>query len=241
MTISSKKVRTLLDYLLGPASNSERVRQFWYSPGDAIREADDALALGLSGEEIGSIAIVITEGIRLATEQSVLQQKRSEQRIERSIRSMKSSFRVQIVMHNVMFYLGATLVVASMVFAFLGKWPAALSIGGIGVFDLAIFFLKEPIEGVHESAGNLLQLRAAYNAFFAQLSQWQLYFDNLDKPQFVETKRQITKLIRHSTQQTIQLIHDYTGTEELDESGITRFFKRLRGGKKPPNDSEDAG
>lgn len=241
MNSISRKVSTLLDYFFGSGSHSERVEQFWYSPKDALHEAIQTLGLALSQDEINSIATVMTESVRLATAQSVTQRKRSEQRVERSIRSMKSAFQVQIVMHNVMFYLGVSLIVAAVVCAFQGNSPAALVIGGIGVFDLAIFFLKEPVEGLHESVGNLLQLRAAYNAFFAQLDQWQLYFDKLTGAQFLGTKHQITNLIQDSTEHTVQLIHDYTNTEEpdADKSRITRFFERLRSKKeKSASDSE---
>ena len=241
MSFTSREVSALLDYFFGSASNSERVRQFWYSPKDAVNEATQTLRLDLSQPEINSIAIAMTESVRLATAQSVTQRKRSEQRVERSIRSMKSAFQVQIVMHNVMFYLGVSLIVAAVIFAFRGNSLAALVIGGIGVFDLAIFFLKEPVEGIHESVGNLLQLRAAYNAFFAQLDQWQLHFDNLAGAEFLGPKRQITNLIQLSTEHTVQLIHDYTNTEvpDADESRITRFFERLHNKKKKlSSDSE---
>jgi hypothetical protein len=234
MSFTSREMGRLLDYVFGDSSNAERVRLFWYSPKDSLNEAIETLELAISQEEINSIALVMTESVRLATTQSITQRKRSEQRVERSIRSMKSAFQVQIVMHNVMFYLGVSLIVTAVVCAFQGNSLASLVIGGIGIFDLAIFLIKKPVEGLHESVGNLLQLRAAYNAFFAQLDQWQLYFENLSGAQFLETKHQITNLMQHSTENTVQLIHDYTNSEEPDseKSRISSFFERLRSKKK---------
>jgi ABC-type multidrug transport system fused ATPase/permease subunit len=236
MNSISRTVSVLLDYLFGPNSHSERVEQFWYSPNDALHDANQTLRLDLSRDEITPIVTVITESVRMATAQSVTQRKRSEQRVERSIRSMKSAFRVQIVMHNVMFYLGVSLIMAAVVSAIKGHSLASLVIGGIGVFDLAIFFLKEPVEGLHESVGNLLQLRAAYNSFFAQLDQWQLYFDKVAGAEFLGIKHQITNLIQDSTDHTVQLIHDYTnaGGRNTEKSRIARFF-RIAHPKKESN------
>src|SRR6185295_13992693 len=121
MSFTGGEVSSLLDHFFGADSDSERVRQFWYSPNDAVSEADQTLKLDLSQPEIHSIAMAMTESVRLATAQSVTQRKRSEKRVERSIRSMKSAFQVQIVLHNVMFYLGVILIVASVVFAFRGN------------------------------------------------------------------------------------------------------------------------
>jgi ABC-type multidrug transport system fused ATPase/permease subunit len=229
MNLTNLELARLLDHLIGSKSDYGRVRELWYSPTEAVKMA--VQQTGLSPEpDYELIAMVLTENALRATDQAATQRRRSEARVNRSIRSMKASFIIMVVMHNTVFYLGVALVVLAAFWAFQGNAIAAALIGSVGLLELALFFLKEPVEGVHESIGDLLQLRAAYNSYFAQLDQWQLYYDNVSDAALFPTKRQIGHEIQQSTETTVQLVEHYTkgGTPSSEESRIRRFFASLR-------------
>lgn len=108
-----------------------------------------------------------------------------------------------------MFYMGIALIIISAISAFNGKLVTGVVLGSIGLTDLIFFLIKEPIEGIHESVGNLMQLRAAYNSYFAQLAQWQLYFDYQNEPESIEEKRQVSDMIHKYTATTLDFIERY--------------------------------
>lgn len=129
---------------------------------------------------------------------------------------MKHAFRLLLVMHNVMFYLGVALIVIGTISAFNGRAVAGIVLGGVGLVDLIFFLIKEPIEGIHESTGNLMQLRAAYNSYFVQLEQWQLYYDYQANAKHLKIKRQVADQIHQYTNATLDLIQQYCKSTSTD-------------------------
>lgn len=142
------------------------------------------------------------------------QKKRAEKRVEKSISDMKLAFNLVICMHNVMFYLGVALVIVGILGAFYGKTLAGITLGGVGLADIAFYLIKEPVEGIHESMGNLIQLQAAYRSFLMAPKFWHpsknmdLYTGYANSNHFEEAKK-IAQALHQNTVDTIDLIENY--------------------------------
>lgn len=206
---SEEPYKILFDYVYSPKRYLLLQDRLLLAPEEVVRDAAQKLNLTLNGEELAFIAAALIEAGRIATAQGVIQKQRAEQRINQSIQAMRNAFRLMLVMHNVMFYLGVALIVISVISAFNGRAVAGIVLGGVGLVDLIFFLIKEPIEGIHESTGNLMQLRAAYNSYFVQLEQWQLYYDYQSGKDYIEIKRQVADQIHQYTEATLDLIQQY--------------------------------
>lgn len=150
------------------------------------------------------------------------QKKRAEGRVEKSISDMKLAFKLSIYMHNVMFYLGVALVVFGIFGAFYGKTLAGITLGGVGLADIAFYLIKEPIEGIYKSTGNLMQLRAAYKSFLMAPKFWHpsknmgLYTGYHRDSHFDEAKK-IAQALHQNTVDTLDLIEKYCKVDETVE------------------------
>jgi hypothetical protein len=164
-----EEVNKVLEYFYveSPALQQRRSRFALY-PEEAVRDAAKEMNLTLKDDDLLSLAKILNESFQVWVRLSLAQKQRAEKRIDQSINAMKRAYTLMLIMHNVMFYLGVALIVIGTINAFAGKTISGIVLGGIGLADLIFFLIKEPIEGVHESIGNLMQLRAAYNSYFAQ-------------------------------------------------------------------------
>jgi hypothetical protein len=150
------------------------------------------------------------------------QKRRAEGRVKRSISDMKLAFNLVICMHNVMFYLGVALVIVGILGAFYGKTLAGITLGGVGLADIAFYLIKEPVEGIHESMGNLMQLQAAYRSFLMAPKFWHpsknmdLYTGYANSNHFDEAKK-IAQALHQNTVDTIDLIENYCKLDEPRE------------------------
>lgn len=167
-----------------------------------------------SDEDLGFLAKLTYEVRHTVLNQFRDQKGRAERRIDKSIQAMKLAFRLTLVMHNVMFYLGVALVVIGVISAFSGRSLEGITLGGVGLFDIIFYLIRKPIEGIHESTGNLMQLRAAYNSFFMLLKQWDvqehfwLYIGYASEDHFGRVRR-ISKTFQQHTGDTLDLISQY--------------------------------
>jgi hypothetical protein len=192
----------IFSYVVAP----ERRGLLYLDPAHSVRDAVAALQASASEDELTFIGDLLGEWSRAATVRSSAQKERAEVRIEQSLRAMRDAFRTTLFMHNVMFYLGVTLIAIGVVGAFSGKPAAGIVIGGVGLVDLIFFLLKEPVEGIHESVGDLMQLRTAYSSYFVQLDQWGLYYDWQHDEASIEAKKQAAAAIHEYTRGTLDLL-----------------------------------
>lgn len=147
------------------------------------------------------------------------QKKQAEQRFERSISNMKLAFKLSIIMHNIMFYLGIALILVGIIIAFDGKSIAGLALGGVGLVDIALYLVKEPVEGIHESTGNLMQLRSTYTSFLLMLKFWRpyshiwLYTEYNSDNHFIKAQ-QVSETYNQHTEAALELIQKYCKVKE---------------------------
>lgn len=213
-----EEVDWVLNYFNKESPNMQQRRiNLSFYPEEAVRGAAIEKGFTLRDDELSFVSKVLNESVKVWTLLSLAQKQRAEKRINQSINAMKRAYNLMLIMHNVMFYLGVALIFIGIISAFGGKEIAGIVLGGIGLANLMIFLIKEPIEGIHESIGNLMQIRSAYNSYFAQLEQWQLYYDSQHDEEHLEKKREIAKLIHQYTEATLVLIQDYCITPYTEE------------------------
>ena len=204
-----KVVSYLFDRNAPEEEQRSRQNRLRLTPEEAVRNAAQESSITYKDEEIPFVGAVLSEMVRAFTAQSVVQKQRAEERINQSIQALKHAFRLTLVMHNVMFYLGITLIIIGAFAGLTGRAISGLVLGGAGLTDLIFFLLREPIEGTHESVGNLMQLRASYNSYFVQLEQWGLVYDYQTDEESVQTKQNVSELIHKYTEATLKLIQQY--------------------------------
>ncbi|HEY4699997.1 MAG TPA: hypothetical protein VIH27_06480, partial [Nitrososphaerales archaeon] len=125
--------------------------------------------------------------------------------ISDAINQMKKSFNTTLWMHRVTFYTGIVVIFASVYAAFVGMNLLATFLGVSGVADISYHFYKKPVEGVHKSIGNLVQLEVAFLGFINELGYWKL----LEIKGDVEKNTLVTKGLRELTAMTMELIERY--------------------------------
>ena len=214
--MQSDELHKIMDYFYTDFHAGGRRRRLRVTPEEAVHDAAQELGIIWEDQDSSFVAAVLSEQIQIATAQSVAQKKQAERRTDQSIRAMRYAFRLTLLMHNVMFYLGVALIIVGVLSAFNGKAIAGIILGGVGLTDLIFFLIKEPVEGIHESVGNLMQLRAAYNSYFVQLDQWQLYYDYQADEENFKTKQQVTDLIHQHTEVALNLIQQYCKSTATD-------------------------
>jgi hypothetical protein len=88
-----------------------------------------------------------------------------------TIRDVRTSFSLTLVLCQVLFYAGLVMVAGAFVFAFIGgkEWMSVL-FGASGVASILISsFVLGPLDRIRDAAGNLIQLQMAYLSYYNQL------------------------------------------------------------------------
>jgi ABC-type multidrug transport system fused ATPase/permease subunit len=205
-----------LDKIFSYVLKNERNRLF-KAPEEAVRIAVQKEKITCGDEEIAFIASVLSAWSQVANSQYDIQRRYADQRIDKSIQAMRHAFHLTLVMYNVMFYLGVALVVIGVISAFNGRAIAGITLGGVGLIDLMFFLIREPIEGIQESIGNLTQLRTTYNSYFAQLKQWPIAYDHQYGKEFIEIKQDIIKVIHQDTVAALDLIQKHCKLNSIEQ------------------------
>jgi hypothetical protein len=136
---------------------------------------------------------------------------KAEEMIQDAIRSVRPAYLSTLVMHNVTFYLGVTLVLAAIYASFEGYDLFSAILGSVGFGTIIFLFFRQPIRGVQRSIGNLIQLEIIYNSYTKQLGYWKAFQHTDD----IAIKREVIREIESCTRKTIQLVQEYC---ERDES-----------------------
>ena len=126
-----------------------------------------------------------------------------------AIKQMKKAFNVTLWMHRITFYTGIFLIFVAVYAAFLGQNLLAGSLGLGSVADISYHFYKKPLEGVHRSIGNLVQLEAAFLGFINELGYWKSFQAGPN----AEENAKVASALRELTEKTMELIEKYVETE----------------------------
>lgn len=129
---------------------------------------------------------------------------------------MEKAFKTTLWMHTITFYTGIILIFASVYAAFIGMNLLAGFLGLGGLADVSYHFYKKPVEGVHRSIGNLVQLEAAFLGFINELGYWKFYEVKGD----VAECKEVASALRELTAKTMELIDQYVERipEELENN-----------------------
>jgi hypothetical protein len=100
-----------------------------------------------------------------------------------------------------------------MYYAVRGDWARGLVIGGLGAANIALSITRNAVSGVRASSSDLLQLRAAYTAFFNEVAQWQHRYTSLDSAGALDEKLYVALQYRRSAAHAVDLIETYCKLE----------------------------
>lgn len=123
-------------------------------------------------------------------------QKELEARILTVIDEIDKGFRRVMDMYSIAFYTGLGIIVFSFLGTlYLGKNIFLLLFGGVGVIDIAAFFIYKPVEDLQRSRANLAQLVSAFLTWYNDTHNWnQLLAKELVKdPSDVKVFQEVSK------------------------------------------------
>ena len=203
----------------------EQVAQFikkFYTDAEIPKawESDPKEAVRMSGIHISDEELAILEEAWNPWEAIRAEANaRSYSQIDEASKNMRTAFNTTLAMHILTFSLGVVLIIVAIVAAFMDKGVFAAITGALGFIDIIVYFIKEPIRGVHESIGNLIQLQLAHQGWFNDLNYWQVFTGSYD----IKTNKEVTECLQQYTVKTLQLIQDYCEkplkiNAELDKS-----------------------
>jgi len=204
-----RDVHRILGYFSGqtPEKYKELMLLLSVSPEQAVNDAKTEKKIDLNEEELLFISKVLNVRLDVWAHLSLAQKQRAEERINGSIQAMRQAFRLMLVMHNVMFYMGIALIVFGIIIAFQGKTIAGIAFGGVGLADMMFFLIKEPIKGIHTSIGNIMQLRTIYNSYIVQLDILQPYEYKYGE-ESIPIKHEIAELMHEKTEIALKLVKE---------------------------------
>jgi hypothetical protein len=129
------------------------------------------------------------------------------------------AYRSTLIMHNVTFYLGIVLILSAVYSAYMGSEFLSAIFGSIGIATIISLFLKDPVKGLHQSIGNLIQLEIIFNSYARQLGYWKVY-ENIDNK---KTHYELINEIELCTKRTVYLIQEYCETEPKDIKSLNQI------------------
>jgi hypothetical protein len=210
-------VHKILDYFSRqtPVKYKELMLLLSVSPELAVKDAAVEKKIELNEEELLFISKVLNVRLDVWAHLSLDQKQRAEERINGSIQAIRQAFRLMLVMHNVMFYLGIALIVFGIIIAFQGKTIAGIAFGGVGLADMMFFLIREPIKGIHKSIGNIIQLRTIYNSYIVQLDILQPYEYKYGEED-IPIKHDIAELMHQKTEIALKLVKEIPSEKETE-------------------------
>ena len=197
-------------------------RNLWMAaPAEAVRKVVIHKKLKWSEQQIKVVGMALTTRSTIATIEMIENILGAEEMIWDAIDSNRPAYWSTLVIHNVTFYLGVTLILAAVYASYRGLELFSAILGGVGLATITFLFLRQPISGVHRSIGNLIQLEVIYNSYTKQLGYWKAYASNPD----VKIKSEILQEIEKRTRRTICLIEKYCERIELPGEKVTAHAK----------------
>ena len=204
-----EQVTNIVSHYYGAEASASRADALRHAPRDVVAADAETLKLELSRGDLERIADLLAEMASESTKCSLADRQRTRQRIEVALTRMTHAFWLRRTLYAVTYLLGLTFALAGLYYALRGDWQRGLVVGGVGVLHITASIVRNAVSGVRESSSDLLQLRAAYGAFFAEIDQWQHRYTSLDSPDALYTKRAVTRQYRSSARHAVELIERY--------------------------------
>ncbi|PKO98230.1 MAG: hypothetical protein CVU14_08420 [Bacteroidetes bacterium HGW-Bacteroidetes-9] len=125
-----------------------------------------------------------------------------------SLHQIKQGFRSAMIMYTVAFYVGIGLILAAVVFAWLGKGSLLpIAFAGLGVADLIAYFITKPPLELQKSRANLAQLQTAYYNWFIDLFNWNAVASGGET--MINQYKIVSEMTLKNTERTMKMIEDY--------------------------------
>lgn len=192
-------------------------RHLWMAaPVEAVRKVVAHKKLKWNEQQIKVVGTLLVQRSTITTIEMLEGILEAEEMIWDAIHSDRPAYWSTLVMHNVTFYLGVTLILAAVYASYGGRELFSAILGGVGLATIIFLFFRQPIRGVQRSIGNLIQLEVIYNSYTKQLGYWKPYARTAN----VEIKSQVIPEIEKCTRRTIRLIEDYCERIELPSLGV---------------------
>lgn len=198
-----EEIQSVLSVLLNPRDPSNIVST--EAPLDAVRSVVEQKKFKWSDMQIRIVASLLGDMKTPVFLEAVEGMVRAEEIIEDTIRSSKMAYWITLIIHNVTFYLGITLIVAAVYASYIGLNLFSVALGGVGFGTVILLFLRQPISGVHRSIGSLIQLEVIYCSYIRQLGFWGSYAYEWDE----KKKSNVLQEIKKCTNQTVDLIEKH--------------------------------
>jgi hypothetical protein len=142
--------------------------------------------------------------------------------LKKTVEQIEQGFKSTMRMYEVAFYLGAGVIAAAIVMAFVSK-TALLPIvfGSLGVADILAYFITKPPQDLQFSRARLAQLQAAFFNWFVDYTNWNGILQKLinERGVKVEDLKEVSGILMSNTEKTMQLIDTYCAQAQRSEKG----------------------
>jgi hypothetical protein len=216
----SGSVRRLVDHYYGASSEEARREELRLAPLASLHRTRRDENLDLDDAAVELVAAVLEESVRITTSLIVAHRATTLDRIERSLRHISRTHRLTLAMNIVMFVSGIVLLVLAVIAALQGKPVAAGAIGGVGLVDLVLFLLREPVRSIREGVASAVELRSVVRSYFEQLDELGLQYDYLARREDLQLKRRVADLIFSGTRQAVTLIERSVKSRPVDDQAV---------------------
>jgi hypothetical protein len=226
--VNATDVHILIDHFYGPDGVAESQELLRLQPEPTLAEAAFQKGIRVGEQDVELLSVLFAETSRLTTELAVNQQMRTKRRIEASLEAMRGVRRLALTMDTVLFGTGVLLMLLAAYLALQGRFGSALTVGGLGIVNLALYLFKEPIESMHRSAANLLQLRTAYDAYFHELNQLGIAYEYSSGVAWLKFKAEAASIVFRATRAAVYQIEKYAKPAEERSPSLEKSAKEKR-------------
>lgn len=130
--------------------------------------------------------------------------------LKRTLAQIDEAYRSTMLMYQISFYLGVSLIIVALGTALIGKEPLLPSVfGTLGTADVIAFFLLKPQERLQASRASLAQVQAAlYNWFIDSVNLNTLMNGFAKKDDLANAVAMSESLMQH-TDKTLEMLQKY--------------------------------
>jgi len=142
--------------------------------------------------------------------------------LTKTVEQIERGFKSTMWMYQVAFYLGAGVIVAAIVMAFVSKTVLLpIVFGSLGVADILAYFITKPPQDLQFSRARLAQLQAAFFNWFVDYTNWNGILQELINERGVrmDELKEVSGILMANTEKTMQLIDTYCAPAQLYGKG----------------------
>jgi ABC-type multidrug transport system fused ATPase/permease subunit len=202
-----KELDSVIEVLLDPDTTGIELE--YSTPVDFVRKIVEQKKLNWTETQIRTAGLLLMEDKERVLAEVVKEFTKNEIIIKDVMHSSRISYWTTLLLHNITFYTGIAIIIASVYALLAGFDLFSLVFGSLGFSTIALLFLRQPITGVYRSIGNLIQLEIIYSNYVKQLGFWGSYVFASSDPK----KIMVIKEIREITKKTICFIQNYCKRE----------------------------